>query len=141
MRNATAADGAVIDRLLAAADLPVDGVAAAIDGFVVAEVAGAVVAAAGLERYGDAALLRSVVVAPFARGQGLARRLVDEVLERAAADGVGEVFLLTTTAEAYFAALGFCVVDRSAVPEAVRASDEFASICPASAPAMRRRLG
>jgi amino-acid N-acetyltransferase len=139
VRGATSADTESIERLLVEADLPVAGVADALDEFLVAEEAGRVVAAAGLERYGDDALLRSVVVDRVARGRGVARHLVDEVLARAAARGVGDVYLLTTTAEGWFAGLGFEPVDRVAVPPAVRASAEFASICPASAAVMRRR--
>jgi amino-acid N-acetyltransferase len=139
LRSARSDDVASIERLLVAAELPVDGVADAVGEFLVVEDAGEVVAAAGIERHGGDALLRSVVVDASARGRGIARRLVDAALARASAAGAGDVYLLTTTADAWFARLGFVRVDRDQVPAGIRASAEFASICPTTAAVMRRR--
>ena len=47
---------------------------------------------------------------------------------------------LTTTAADYFARLGFVRIDRDAAPPAIRATAQFASLCPASAHVMRREL-
>jgi amino-acid N-acetyltransferase len=55
--------------------------------------------------------------------------------------GVRELFLLTTTAEPIFARWGFRRVDRAEAPPAIRESREFASLCPASAVFMARRVG
>jgi amino-acid N-acetyltransferase len=139
IRDATARDLPVIERALLAAHLPVEGVAAAIGEFVVADEGSGPIGAAGLEWHGRHALLRSVVVAPGNRGRGLARVMVDQLLARAAERGVDDVFLLTTTAERYFATLGFVPIDRPDAPAAIRASAEFASICPGDATVMRRR--
>jgi amino-acid N-acetyltransferase len=137
LRSATTDDLPVIERLLVAADLPVDGVAGALPQFVVADEGTGAVGAAGLEWHGDHALLRSVVVAPQARGRGLARAMVDRVLQPVTGRGAS-VYLLTTTAERYLATLGFASVDRAAVPAEIRASPEFASICPSDATVMHR---
>src|SRR5690606_28943610 len=67
-------------------------------GFVVAEVGGRIVAAAGVEVRGDAGLLRSLVVDPGLRGRGLARALVDERIAWSRARRLDELWLLTTTA-------------------------------------------
>lgn len=139
MRNARADDQKAIERLLVDADLPTEGVADALADAVVAERDGRVVAVAALEPYGEAALLRSVVVDPALRGAGLGRTLVEERLAHAAAAGIDEVYLLTTTAEGFFAGLGFARIGRDDAPAAIRGSAEFASICPASAAVMRRR--
>ncbi len=136
IRSATEGDLPAIERALLSADLPVDGVAAGLAQFVVADAGAGAIAAAGLEWHGDHGLLRSVVVAPHLRGRGLARAMVDELLARAATRGADGVYLLTTTAEGYFAALGFTAVDRAAVPAEIRASPEFALICPADATVM-----
>jgi amino-acid N-acetyltransferase len=73
-----------------------------------------VVGAVGAEVYGEEALLRSLVVAPDWRGTGMGGRLVD-ALERAAFGwGVRRWWLLTTTADHFFAARGFCGVARCA---------------------------
>jgi N-acetylglutamate synthase-like GNAT family acetyltransferase len=102
----------------------------------VAVVADMIEGVAGLERYPDGALLRSVAVADGAGGQGLGRALVEAVLARAAAAGTPSVWLLTTTAERWFPRFGFRVTDRAAAPPGVASSVEFREACPASAVAM-----
>jgi amino-acid N-acetyltransferase len=136
VRSATDGDLPAIEKALLAADLPVEGVAAALPHFVVVDEGAGPIALAGLEWHGEYALLRSVVVDPAARGRGLARLMVAQLLERTAACKAG-VFLLTTTADRYFASLGFAVIDRASAPAAIQSSAEFASICPADATVMR----
>lgn len=102
--------------------------------------AAAGVGAAGLEVYGDAALLRSAVVDASRRGGGLGNGLVSALLAHAGSRGVREIYLLTTTAEDYFPRFGFTRVGREAVSPAVRASEEFRGACPDSAVAMRKVL-
>lgn len=137
IRPATASDGPAVRALLERHGLPLDGVPDDLAGFVVADgEAGVLAGVAGLERYGDAALLRSVAV--DAAGQGTGAALLARVLADAEAAGVRTVILLTTTAEAYFPRFGFARVDRAAVPDAVRASAEFRGACPASAAVMMR---
>jgi amino-acid N-acetyltransferase len=60
--------------------------------------------------------------------------LADEV--RAA--GVERLFALTTDAAAFLAAQGFEPVARESVPERIRGTAQFASLCPDSATVMRR---
>ncbi|HEY4733350.1 MAG TPA: arsenic resistance N-acetyltransferase ArsN2 [Gemmatimonadaceae bacterium] len=141
IRNAVKSDLAAVENLLAASDLPVDGVRDNFDSFVVAVENEAIVGAVGLEKFDSAALLRSAVVQPDARGTGVGTRLVEEILERAEQSGVDEVYLLTTTAEDYFPRFGFSRTTRSAVPEAVKASAEFRGACPDTATVMERRIG
>ena len=138
LRRAGKADRDSVADLLRALELPIDGVAEWLERFWVAEHQGRVVGVAGMERYGDGGLLRSVAVAPEWRGSGLGRSLVDRVLEEGRAAGIRDVYLLTTTAEQYFPRLGFARVEREIVPAAVRASAEFTGACPASAVVMRR---
>ncbi len=140
-------------HLLERVGLPTEGVAEAIDGFVVARrtmpapaYAGRVspptvttiVGCAGVELYGEQALLRSVAVSPPFRGAGIGQRLVAAALERARRLGARQAFLLTTTAVDYFARLGFERVERQAVAGPVTSSPEFTRICPDSAVVMRR---
>ena len=121
--------------LLTDAGLPVSGVASGPD-FVVAEDASGLRGLAGVERCGQSDwLLRSVVVAPGARGQQLGRALVSD---RVAWAGERALWLLTTTAADWFAQLGFDRAARAQAPQCVRASDEFARLCPASAVCMVR---
>lgn len=139
IRNATNADLPAVERLLAANDLPLEGVRDNISSFVVADDDGAIAGAIGLEKFGSAALLRSAVVSSDRRGSGIGRRLVEQLLERAEEAGVDEVYLLTTTAEKYFPRFGFTRTARSAVPDVVKSSAEFQGACPDTAVVMTRR--
>ena len=141
IRHGSPADHAPLLALLAASHLPTAGVPPTLADFLVAELDGRLVGAIGLERYGEAGLLRSAVVEPSAQGTGLGQRLVHELLAHATARGVREIYLLTTTAEHFFPRFGFERMDRGEVPAAVQASVEFREACPASATVMRARLG
>lgn len=135
-------DRASVLALLAEARLPLEGVDERFPtGYVVALDGDRLVGVAGVERYERWGLLRSVAVVLELRSTGVGARLVQEALARAATQGLDEVYLLTTTAPAFFRKLGFHDVDRANAPAPVRASAEFASICPASATCMTLRLG
>jgi amino-acid N-acetyltransferase len=138
IRPAGSADLEGVRALLAAAQLPVEGLEDQFGPpYAVAERASGLVGAAGMEVYGRAGLLRSVVVAAAERGTGLGRALAADRLAWARAQGLEEVYLLTTTAADFFARLGFERVAREGVPPAIRASREFASVCPSTAVVMR----
>jgi amino-acid N-acetyltransferase len=140
VRAASAEDLGTVQALLDASGLPSADVAEHFKHFVVARDGDWLVGVAGMEQYGEAALLRSVCVAEGARGTGLGRALCDEMERRAAARGVGALYLLTTTAQAFFEARHFDVIDRAEAPEVIRGTAEFRSLCPATAICMRKRL-
>lgn len=129
----------VIVDLLRTEQLPHGDLAAQPVMFLVArDHAGNVVGSVGAEVYGEEALLRSLVVAPAARGVGLGGRLV-ETLERTAFGlGVRRWWLLTATAERFFAARGFRVEARCAAPAAIRATGQFSGGCGSAAVCMTR---
>nr|WP_281380783.1 arsenic resistance N-acetyltransferase ArsN2 [Rhabdobacter roseus] len=133
-------DRSAVLELLKASDLPVLDVEASLSSFLVAKAAGAVVGVAALERYGPQALLRSVAVREDYRGHGLAKRLVSDLLRQARLSGIQDVYLLTTTAEGYFANKGFVRLPRESTPEAIRATAQFAELCPSTAVVMHQRL-
>jgi amino-acid N-acetyltransferase len=126
--------------LLGASGLPPDGLEDHLGSTLVARESGRILGSAAVELHGPYALLRSVAVDGGYRGGGLGRRLTREALELARSRGASEAFLLTETADAFFARLGFGPVARTAVPEPVRGSVEFVSACPASASAMSADL-
>ncbi|GAB2847964.1 hypothetical protein GCM10027277_15100 [Pseudoduganella ginsengisoli] len=140
IRTATSADWHAIAALLAASNLPLEGAQEHVAHFIVGEQHGRVVAAAGLEPYGDAALLRSVVVDSALRGQGIGALLQHELAQRAVAQGIHRLVLLTTTAAAFFAKRGFRTITRDAAPATMLASREFQGVCPASATVMLKDL-
>jgi N-acetylglutamate synthase-like GNAT family acetyltransferase len=138
LRTAQAADWPAIADLLTRSALPLDGAAEHLSHFVLAEDAGQVIGAAGIEAYGAVGLLRSVVVDASQRGQGLGEALVQRALDQAAEDGIQQVALLTTTAMDYFPRFGFVRLERGALPAVLAESAEFRGACPDSAVAMLR---
>jgi amino-acid N-acetyltransferase len=94
----------------------------------------------GLELYGTDALLRSLVVAENARNKGLGPTLIDHAEQYAASKGVGSIYLLTTTAEAFFKRLGYERIERSNAPPSIGRTREFAGLCPASSAFMSKRI-
>ena len=94
----------------------------------------------GLELYPPYALLRSLAVAQGKRGGGIGRALLLQAERYACERGVTELYLLTTTAERFFARAGYERVPREAAPAAIGATREFASLCPTSATFMCKRL-
>ena len=94
----------------------------------------------GLEFRGPDALLRSLVVTPDCRSTGLGSALVDHAESYARSRGARAIFLLTTTAEAFFAHRGYVPATRDEAPAAIRETREFADLCPASSAFMVKQL-
>jgi N-acetylglutamate synthase-like GNAT family acetyltransferase len=142
IRRAAPADLDELLALLAAVNLPPDGVAEHLAGFLVARDAGGrLVGCVGLERHGRVGLLRSAAVAPELQRAGLGSRLVAALLARAQADGVREVALLTTTARDFFARrFGFTDAKRADYDAQFAASPEWRLPCCASAAFLLLRL-
>jgi len=141
-RPAETGDLEAVRALLVASALPLDGLSDQFPGgYVVARrTEGDLVGVAGVEVFADAGLLRSVAVAASVRGTGLGRALVEDRMAWASLRGLGTLYLLTSTAADFFSRLGFERVTRDSAPEAMRASVEFASVCPSTATVMRREL-
>jgi arsenate reductase len=128
---------AAIDGLVAASQLPAQVVVEHYpSAYVVARRGGEIVGVAALEIHGDAALLRTVAMAPAERGKGTGLALVADRLVAAWRGHIKRVFLLTTTAPDFFRRFGFAEVDRTLVPAPLQTSSEFASLCPSTATCM-----
>lgn len=140
LRCATAADAGIIRELLERSGLPTGDLSDAQPEFLVATHEDRIIGVGALERFGGAALLRSVAVEMRWRGSGVGRLIIAELERRARAAGISELILLTLTAADFFLRLGYGAKDRAGVPEAVRASAEFKSLCPASAICMAKAL-
>jgi amino-acid N-acetyltransferase len=139
-RGAETADWPKIEALLRGARLPVEDAVDHLAHFTVGIARDDLVAVGGFELHGDDALLRSFVVAESARGRAHGSDMLGHVLQDARATGVGTVYLLTQTAEPFFARHGFRPVERSDAPQAIRQTREFAGLCPASARLMAYSL-
>lgn len=141
LRSATDSDLAACSVLLRACELPTRGLERDFPaGYVVADAGDELQGCAGVERHDTVGLLRSVAVVPAARGSGLGGRLVHDCIARAREQGLASLWLLTTTAPAFFRRIGFAPIDRAEAPAGLRDSEEFAHVCPASAVCMLLRL-
>ncbi len=134
-------DEIALGVLLQAADLSTEDVTPEmLEHFLVAQLDQQLVGVAGVEVLGDAGLLRSVAVDEAHRGTGLGKRLVEAAEEHARKVGVRELYLLTVTAEAFFAGLGYRGVSREQAPAGIAATEQFSSLCPSSSRFMAKTL-
>jgi len=134
LRSAHAGDLPAMRRLIEACGLSSHGVEDQVgDAYVVAEMEGKLVGVAGVEVHGTRGLLRSLAVAPDARGDGLGTSLLRDRVAWADYRRLESVHLLTTSASGYFARHGFMTADRAKAPAEIRATKEFKEVCPASA--------
>ena len=142
LRPAHADDWPSIRALLEARDLPLDGAEAHVgECFVATEGApGSLLGVAGLERYGSIGLVRSVAVVDGVAARGFGTALVRALLQRARAEGIRALYLLTTTAAGWFPRFGFRVIRREELPHALGESAELRGACPSTAVAMELRL-
>jgi N-acetylglutamate synthase-like GNAT family acetyltransferase len=138
--RAHAQDLISIRALLERSGLPTSDLGSARPDFAVIRENGEVIAAGALQRFGSSALLRSVVVAPDRREQGLGRAVVSELEGRARAAHISQLILLSQTAAEFFAHRGYRVIERSSAPQDMQGSDEFRSLCPSSATCLAKSL-
>jgi N-acetylglutamate synthase-like GNAT family acetyltransferase/SAM-dependent methyltransferase len=138
---AQAAEAGAIKALLQANDLPADDLTSENwPRFFVARQSGRLVGVAGVALAGGYALLRSVAVRRESRRKGLAAQLVREAEAHARAHGVERMYLLTTTAQAFFARHGYRAVERGSAPPEMQATSEFTSVCGDGAVCMMKEL-
>ncbi len=112
--------------MLRTVDLPVPADGGAVR-MLKAYVGGELVGCVGYERYGESAVLHSLVVIREAKGEGVGRTLVESLIARLRDVGVSRIFLATTDTAQYFGYLGFSTVPKSSVDPAALASQELAS--------------
>jgi amino-acid N-acetyltransferase len=127
-------------RLLEDNKLPTSDLTQARAEFYVSRSGDALLGMVGLEHFADAALLRSLAVAASVRGLGVGSALVRHVETVASSRTSPAVYLLTTTAEQFFSALGYHTLPRSEVPKSIASTAEFSSLCPSSSVLMRKVL-
>ena len=128
-------------ELLVACDLPSQDLTPShLASFQVVRQGNALVGVGAVERFGDSGLLRSLAVAPAYRGRKLGADLVAKLELSARQAVISDLYLLTVTAQAFFAKRGYEEIARTHVPATILGSAEFMSLCPASAVCMRKRL-
>jgi len=138
---ARASDLPAVRHLLEASALPSGDVTAArLAHYLVDGHAGALRGVIGLEPAGRVGLLRSLAVARADRGRGLGQALTAALERHARGLGIAELYLLTTTAERFFGALGYRAIPRAAAPPSLQATTEFRELCSSSAVCMVKTL-
>jgi N-acetylglutamate synthase-like GNAT family acetyltransferase/protein-tyrosine-phosphatase len=135
---ASGGDLDAITRLLVGSLLPSRDVGGTNQRFIVASENGRLIGCAGLQVAGQDGLVRSMAVHWTRRNAGLGSRLHQRLLFEAMLAGVRTLFVVTTTAEDFFAGHGFRKVAADAVPPALRASDEFTAFVPGGSTVMSR---
>jgi amino-acid N-acetyltransferase len=101
---------------------------------------GDIIDTGGLEFFGDCALVRSASIKEEERGRGLGKK-INRHLEKIAKDnGVQFLYLLTTTANEFFAKEGYEIINREIVPDTIKSSTEFTSVCPSTAIVMKKKI-
>jgi amino-acid N-acetyltransferase len=108
--------------------------------FLVAHLGQALVGCVGLEVLEEVGLLRSVAVDEAHRGTGLGKELVAAMEEHAKDAGVRGLYLLTTTAEGFFAGLGYRKISREEAPSGIAGTKQFSELCPSSSCFMVKSL-
>jgi amino-acid N-acetyltransferase len=141
IHSAERADLPAVRALLETERLPASDLdEQALDRFLVLRDESGVSGVVGLELYGDVAFLRSLVVAPQERGNGTGSALTQAAEALAVKLGVVNIYLLTLTAERFFAARGYTKIDRGDAPKAIRGTTQFSGLCPSSAVFMMKHL-
>lgn len=125
---------------LRANDLPVEDLEAESVQLFVVDDDGDFLGVGGLESSGGVGLLRSIVVPEENRGEGYGSAICNRLEARAADSGVESLYLLTTTAKAFFRERGYETIPREQVPPAIQATSEFSTICPESASCLRKQF-
>ena len=99
------------------------------------------IAVGGLELCGYYLLLRSVVIAPAHRGNGVGARIVEALHLKAKQSGYQAVYLLTMDAQPYFQNIfNYRIIERTDAPTDITLSSQFRETCPGDASLMKVSL-
>jgi amino-acid N-acetyltransferase len=137
---ASGGDLDAIKRLLIGSLLPSRDAGGANQRFIVASENGRLIGCAGLQAAGHDGLVRSMAVHWTRRNAGLGTRLHERLLFEAVLAGVRTLYVVTSTAEDFFAGHGFKRVAATAVPPELQASDEFTAFVPGGSAVMSRSV-
>ena len=124
-----------IRGLLERSDLTAAGVSADRGTYYLAK-SGELLGVLGVERYGQASLLRSFAVEPAFRKTRIGQTLIEHVLRQMREGGCVTAYVLTNTAEPLFAKYGFRKIQREQIPGDILTSSALGTACPASCVSM-----
>jgi N-acetylglutamate synthase-like GNAT family acetyltransferase len=139
IRCATSEDIPAIAALLKENGLTSLGVAETPENFLVLEHSG-IAAVVGMEVQGDAGLLRSLAVRLQDRKKRFGERITAAIINRARAQSVRTIYLLTETAERFFERAGFTAAQREDIPAPLMQSSALDRVCPDGSTVMKKNL-
>lgn len=87
----------------------------------------------GLEKFDNIGLLRSLAVKDNYKNKGYGTKICIAFMDYAKNEQINDLYLLTCTAKEFFEKIGFEVIERDSVPDVIKRTTEFSSLCPASA--------
>jgi len=123
-----------IKQLLVLCELPQEDITSEhLHHFLILKEKREIIGVVGVEVLGRFGLLRSLAVHPKWRHRGFGLHLIERAEEYAASLRIEALYLLTMTAEGFFARRGYQRVERTSVPARVQATAEFRSLCPVTA--------
>lgn len=99
-----------------------------------------IIGTAGLDIFDDCALLRSVSIVEEVRGKGYGKVLNEQIELFAKESGINCMYLITHTAKDFFGRQGYCAIDRTTAPDAIKQTEQFSSLCPSTAVVMKKRI-
>lgn len=140
IRSAKPSDKEAVVELLQSAGLPTTDLNPVLPNFLLAFADGQLVGTAGVEVTGEVGLLRSVAVKESFQNYKIAKRLVNDLTKQMRLQWVKELYLITTTAEGYFAKQGFEKIERDSIPAEIAQSQQFSDLCPSSATIMKKSV-
>lgn len=140
IRPATRQDCASIKKLLETNELTYQGVEENLDKFLVACTDTEVIGVVGAEHITDAVLLRSLAVKENMRKLNIGATLVQSILEKAKEMNKKDIYLLTNTAEGYFAKKGFFQINRSQIPYELLKNSCLNFSCPSTSICMKLKI-
>jgi len=108
--------------------------------FIVARTGDTIIGTVGLEPAGEEALLRSLAVAENYRKQTIATRLVTAIEKYSRSHGITAMYVLTLDAADFFLKQGYRPTDRQAASAELQATEEFRTLCPATAQCLCKRF-
>ena len=140
IRQAKKSDLNGIKSLLESVSLPSADIDNHISNFLLLECDGNIAGTVGMEMYGETALLRSLAIQKEFQKKGYGRKLCNKLLSDAGIFNVKNVYLLTETAKDFFSREGFQIISREAVPEEIKRTYEYTTLCPSDSTCMVKKI-
>jgi len=140
IQAAAPSDYQAVCELLSKHKLPIEDINQELAHFFIVKQHGLSIGVIGMELYGEYGLLRSMATDPVHRNNGIASSLIAELFSYGKSLGLKEMYLLTETAENYFAKRGFQKINREETPPAIKQSAEFNHLCPSTAVVMKKEI-